>query len=248
MPDDAVTGLLREAVFSFVGTVERVGAATMEQVPIDERTTVIHVDQVLHAPDAFAQLAGNTVTLQPSLASPALEVGDSAAFFANGLAFGDSVALAEVGRLPVADVEPHVSLAAGEGAVSPFAALQSQVESDRLREHVSEAEAVVLARVMKLEKATGPPTREHDPDWWCATLEVVHVEKGDVPEGEVRALYANSLDVRWRDAPKPKAAQNGLWVLHATEGDLREVAPFQILHSADFQPVQHLDSLRDNGS
>ena len=57
-------------------------------------------------------------------------------------------------------------------------------------------------------------------------------------------LFANSTDVRWYRAPKVTASQGGVWSLHATEGDLRSLAPFQILHPEDFQPTQQLDELR----
>ena len=58
-------------------------------------------------------------------------------------------------------------------------------------------------------------------------------------------LYANSLDVRWRDAPKPKASEAGLWLLHRSDGELANVAPFAILHAEDRQPVQSLDAMRE---
>jgi hypothetical protein len=250
MSEDKMTGLLGESAFSFVGTVEHVNAATMEEVPIDEHTAVVHVDQVLHAPDAFAQLAGTSVTLQLAPGSDAVEPDSRWAFFANGVAFGASLVLAEVGRAPVDQVEAGLAQAGGPAAGNPLADLQAQIDSARVREHAASADAVILGRVIALERVLGSPIYEHDPDWWCATLHAVHVERGDVPDDpddKVKVLYANSLDVVWRDAPKPKAAQNGLWLLHATDGDLRELAPFQILHSEDFQPVQELESLRENG-
>jgi hypothetical protein len=245
MSDAGISSLLAQASFSFLGTVEHVGAATMEDVPIDERTAVVHVDQVLHAPDAFAQLAGTSVTLQLQQSADPLAVGDTFVFFANGLAFGASVALEEVGRQKVEDVEPHVGLVAEAGGEPPLAALQRQIEGARIRAHADESDAVVLARVVGLERARGAPHREHDPDWWRATLHITHAEKGDVQDdAEIKALYANSLDVRWREVPKPKASQSGLWFLHATEGELAELAPFQIVHPDDLQPVQNLDLIR----
>jgi hypothetical protein len=38
-----------------------------------------------------------------------------------------------------------------------------------------------------------------------------------------------------------------MWFLHATEGDLREAAPFQILHPEDFQAEQTLERIRGQG-
>jgi hypothetical protein len=247
MSDDAVRTMLEEAPLSFVGTVERLRAATMGDVPIDEHTAIVLVDQVLHAPEAFAQLAGTRITVQltPGEDPPAL--GEQFAFFASGSAFGESLAVDEIGRVPVAQIQPRLATAAATGT-PPFADLQAELEADRLRAHVEEAAAVVVGRVTGLTKVTGPPTREHDPDWWVATIEVHHVEKGRLRAQEIEVLYANSLDVRWRYAPKPKAAQDGMWILHATSGALKRVARFQLEHPEDYQPVQHLEALRTNGS
>ena len=242
--DPAIIELLRRAPFSFVGTIEHLGASTMGTVPIGERTSVVRVDYVLHAPPAFAGLEGHRITLQLAADTDLPAVGDTAAFFAEGLAFGESIAVAEVGRLPVDAVMGHVTQAVEAGEPGAFAALQRQIETDRVHEHADSADAVVVGRVAKLERAFGPVTSEHNPDWWKATLDVYHVEKGNVAPGEVAVLYPNSIDVRWRTAPKPKASQGGLWFLHASEGELRAAAPFVILHPEDFQPTQELDTLR----
>lgn len=242
---DATISLLSEAAFSFVGTVERLPAPTAEGVPADERTAVVRVDRVLQAPPAFSRLAGTSVTLQLLPDAEPSTVGSSFVFFANGLAFGAGIALTEVGRQPVEDVEPHLETMATPGASAAIDALQREVVGARLREHSATADAVVLARVVGLERASGAPVREHDPDWWRATLHVTHVERGDMEDdSDVKVLYANSLDVQWRDSPKPKASQSGLWLLHATEGESTDLAPFHISHPEDLQPVQNLELMR----
>jgi len=76
----------------------------MADIPVDERTLVARVEQVLHAPAAFAALAGALVTIEPTADTPPPEGGSRWTFFAHGVAFGESLALAEVGRLPVEDV------------------------------------------------------------------------------------------------------------------------------------------------
>jgi hypothetical protein len=247
MSADAMAGFLRDSAFSFVGTVQHVQAATMEDLPIDERTVVVHVDQVLHAPDAFTQLAGTTVTIQLAADADPVEEQARWVFFANGLAYAETVALTEVGRANVDDVESTLSMGAGATAENPLLDLHAQVQADRLRSHAGDADAVILGRVIGLERAAGSPISEHAEDWWRATFSVIHVERGDITGDQVQAIYANSLDVRWRDAPKPKASQNGMWLLHATEGDLSQLAPWQLVHAEDFQPVQGLESLRENG-
>jgi hypothetical protein len=215
----------------------------MDAFPADDRTVVVRIDEVLHAPDAFARLAGSTVTLRLADDAPPLKAGAAWSFFANGVAFGESVALQEVGRLASDQVRLQ-TVEADSGDELPLASLQRALDTERLRSHAASAGAVVLGRVVALRRAGGPPLREHDPDWWIATLEIGHVQRGDGIEGDLDVLYPNSIDVRWRDVPKPKAGQDGLWILHATGGDLGSLAPFQILHAEDLQEPQQLEPLR----
>ena len=244
----AIPNLLRQSAFSFLGTIEHLGAATMTDVPVDGRTAIVVVEQVLHAPEAFSQLANTRVTLQLAAKGVALKVGDRAAFFANATAFGDSLALVEVGRVPASEVEPKAGATAAAGGEALVLSFQTQIETARLLAHADAADAIVVGRVAKLEQVAKKGLSEHDPDWWKATLDVDHVEKGDAKPGKLAVLYANSLDVRWRTAPKPKAAQGGLWMLHATAEPLSKLAPFQILHAEDFQAAQSLETLRGTGS
>lgn len=247
MADEQIKELMRQAPLSFVGTVEHLGAATMGDIPVDERTAVVRVDQVLHAPNALAALDGQRVTVQLSADVPPPAVGETHAFFAQGLAFGESIAVTEVGRLPFTDVEPRLTAAAEVGGSRVFGDLESELADEGLRAHAQEADAVVVGDVTALTAVGGHGGSEHDPNWWQATIDVQHVERGDVAQGAIQVLYPNSMDVRWHAAPKPRPGQHGVWMLHATAGDLREAAPFQILHPEDFRPVQSLEALRTNG-
>jgi hypothetical protein len=246
MPDDPVVKLMKEAPISFLGTVERLGAATMSDLPIDQRTAIVRVDQVLHAPAAFAQLGGTQITVQLAEKADPPKQGEQFAFFVTGVAFGDSIAVAEIGRLPAADLQPHLAKAQAMGS-APLAELQAEVEAAALRDHVADASLVVVGRVSKLEEVR---TRqgEHDQHYWKATIDVHHVEKGRLRGDQVEVLYANSLDVRWRDAPKPKAGQEAVWILHDTDRRTRPLGRYVILHPEDVQPVQHLEALRADGS
>lgn len=244
MPDDAIVQLLRRAPFGFVGTVEHLGAATMKDVPIDDHTAVVVVDYVLHAPQPFTALQGQRITVQLARDKAPPAEGESAAFFAQSLAVGDSIAVAEVDRRPLTDVERHLGEAAAFGPDAALSNLRDDVEMAEARDHLATAEAVVVGRVLRLESTQRSTFAEHDPDWWIALIDVHHVEKGDVPLGELPILYSNSIDVRWRNAPKPRASQEGVWMLHATQPPLRDFARFSLLHPNDYQPVDRLDALR----
>jgi hypothetical protein len=245
---DEIKALMAQAPFSFVGTVLHLGAATTTQVPIDDRTAVVSVDHVLHAPDAFKHLDGHQITVQLSATIDPPAVGESAAFFVQGVSFGESIVVAEVGRLPVESVAPHAQAAVDAGKpAGAFEGLAREIQQADLRAHMEGADAVIVGRVVGLEKAHQTVRSEHDPHWWRATIEVDHVERGEVSGPTVQVLYANSLDVRWHRSPKPKAGQSGVWILHKTDAALQDLAPFQMVHPEDMQPTQQLDVVRTTG-
>lgn len=244
--DKEIIGLIAQTPFSFVGTIEQLGAATMN-IPVDDHTAVVLVDHVLHAPDVLKGVGGKRITVQLAPDGAPAKVGDAAAFFTQALAFSDSVAVAEIGRRPVADVEPQMQSAMRNFAASSQS-LEQQVAISNLCQHAEQAEALVLGRVLKLEKAdwTNPVgISEHDPDWWTATILIGHVERGTLQPGEVKVLYANSLDVQWKHVPKPKASQSGLWILHKTEAELASLAPLQLKDDADRQSAEILAAMRE---
>lgn len=246
MSDQGMMDLIRQTPLSFVGTVQYLGSATMD-VPVDDRTAVVYLDQVLHAPEALRRLASQNITVQFDAASDVPAAGTTAAFFGYITALGNSFAVQEVQRLPLSDVEPHLRRAADTGEL-PFADLERRAKIYGMCEHADACDALVLGEVVKLEKARRTEVQghsEHDPDWWVATLAVYHVERGDVKPGEVKVRFANSRDVQWRDSPKAQASQRGLWLLHRSS-ELPDEAPFEILHAVDCQPVQSLDPIRQN--
>lgn len=244
MPDADIVDLMRASAISFIGTVTQLHATSVAELRVDDRTAIVAVEQVLHAPNAFRNLSGSGVTLQLSEGADIPAVGERFAFFANPLIFARTLGLAEVGRLPASEVDPHVAGAAAARAPAPLSGFADQLETERLQEHAASADAVVVGQVLGLAKSGASRHTEHDPDWWQATIEVRHVEKGDVQPGPLPVLYANSQDTHWYDKPKPHAGQRGLWLLHATAGDLRELAPFELADADDYQQVQQLDRLR----
>lgn len=244
MPDQ-IRDLVAKTPLSFVGTVQHLGAATTAAVQIGDHTAVVHVDHVLHAPEAFRNLEGQQVTVQLLDSEPLPAVGESHAFFVEGLVFGESIAVKEVGRLPVETVEPQATAALEAGATAgAFNDILADIKKDELRTHLQSADALVLGRVIGVEKVGPVTTSEHDPDWWRATLQVMHVERGDVSGDRVQFIFANSMDVRWHHTPKVKPSQGGLWVLHRTRKELADLAPYEVVDPKDFQPTQNLEVVR----
>jgi hypothetical protein len=253
VPQPPIKRLLADASLAFAGSVKAVGEGTVSGVAPDERTVVVEVGEVLHGSPGVGIPTGSRVTVQLSPDLPPLGVDDEATFFANGWLYGDSLAVTEVGRAPVEEtVAPTARLAGFESPVSPVQVALAELADEELIAHANEADAAVRGHVIALNHVPQEaPLREHDPDWWVATLEIDLLVRGELPGvddkgGTVPVLYANSLDVSWRDAPKPKAGQGGLWLLHRSPGELAELAPFQLIHPIDLQPSINIDLLREN--
>ena len=215
---------------SFTGTVRSLGQSPEPGVEPNDRTALVQVDQALSAPEDLELASGSSIVVQLQEDRPTLQPGDHVTFFANPLVYGAMLVVQEVDRsdeLPTA--------AALEAAAGP--------EEDAVVEHAEAADAVVRGSVIGLRAAESNPQKEHDPHWWIATLDVDVVARGDVDEGELEVVYANSIDRRWRNWPKPKAGQAGMWILHATEGEPARLARFQLMHTDDLQPSTLLDAL-----
>jgi hypothetical protein len=155
--------------------------------------------------------------------------------------------VSELGRVTAAQTRPLLARADAAGS-APFADLQAEIDTEKLRDHAAEATAVVVGRVTKLEKVSPPVLSEHDKDVWKATIEVTQAAKGRIRPGtEIEALYANSLDVQWHQVPKPKAGQEALFLLHAPDRADRSLGKYELMHPEDLQPCSTSKSLPRTG-
>jgi hypothetical protein len=77
-----VDELAAKAEFIFTGTLQKVKATTMPEVPVSDKTVVVRVDEILQAPGSLRDFAGKEVTVQ--LIKPTeMKPGDLATFFTN---------------------------------------------------------------------------------------------------------------------------------------------------------------------
>ncbi|HEY0521703.1 MAG TPA: hypothetical protein VGC84_19585 [Ilumatobacteraceae bacterium] len=242
MARKSLEDLVRQSSLSFTGTVNNVEAATMSDVPVDKRTVVMRVDAVLHAPPSLRNLVGSQVTVQLAPRSKVLSVDETVTLFTEPVVFGDTLAVREIGRLPANAMASRTMAAAASGTMV-LEDVAKQVADSDLADHARGADAVVVGRVAGLTKADSSTLLEHDPDWWVATVEVSQVVRGKLRRGDLRVLYANSQDVRWRDHPKPRAAQEAAWILHLADPKISKAARYVLADAADVQPVQFIESL-----
>lgn len=234
--------------FVFRGTVTRLKATTMAAVEAADETAVVHVDEVLQAPAAFAGMAGQDVTVR--LRDPkSVSKSDSAMFTTFGLLFGDSVLVQEVEHTAV-----------GRSPAKLAAKVAGQHDDRRraaVSDRVARADLVVKGRVadvrqpktvmLEARSADDAPVSEHDPAWMEAVVSVDETVKGSA-NGETVVLFPSSMDIAWAHVPKLHPGQEGVFMLHAAE-QLPGLTPvagsvLTVPQSLDVQPIEQLDQLK----
>jgi hypothetical protein len=230
--------LAKKAQFVFRGTVRKLKAATMHELPTDDRTAIVTVDEILQAPSAFSVYAGKEITVQLG-GRKKLSPGQEALFFANGWRFGDGVAVRSIDQLPPSKqttTTRGMTLAmAPHGLSTPRPLAAETLASRELERQVEKADLVVTGRVTSVcvadeippasssargfkaaPNAPAQPTRisEHDPLWSEATVDVAGNEKEGVAARTIVVRFPSSRDVRWYKAPKFTPGQEGVFLLH----------------------------------
>jgi hypothetical protein len=219
-----------DATFVFEGTLVRRNASTVASVVPNQLTAVVRVDRVLRVPPELEHLTGQQITVQ--LAAP-LAARSTTAFSTVGWVYGDSLAVIELEREPVADV-------AGVTPEQQFATAWNRDTGSR----VSSASQIVLGQVVGM----GPHPRatrrlsEHDADWWQADVQVDAVLKG-ARARTVPVTFANSQDVMWRFAPKLTPAQQAILVLHQGAEELPDRRSRGILLPNDVHAPDKFDTI-----
>jgi hypothetical protein len=251
--------LAQEARFVFKGTVQKLKAATMREVQVNERTAVVRVDEVIQAPEVLSHYAGQNITVQLAGKKKFIK-GQQAVFYTNGVLFGDSVAVQAIDHHDLEKLPAALAVAGGD-PIKNLAARDIQAR-------FSSADVIVSGRVTSVRvpsdvvaaKAAGAvdptavgPISEHDPDWRIGEIQVDQVHKGSHKAKTAEVRFPNSQDVMWHDAPKFQAGQEGFFILHKSEKEkvaakaapTEDTGEYVALHAVDFQPFDEPGGIRD---
>jgi hypothetical protein len=249
-----------EAKFVFQGTVKKLKAATLKGVPVSDRTVVVRVDRVIHAAEALSDYAGRDITVLLAVGER-VEPGQTLIFYTNGWVFGESVAVQSIGyheattpavaALSSHPDEPVRSLQTREALTQADRAdliVTGRVAAVRLPAGEARARAKAVASGHTSERIS-----EHTPLWQEAVIDVDEVHKGSRAKKQVVVRFPSSTDVRWYQAPKFQAGQEGVFLLHKQQvGGARAKAmaaplraeEYTALHPGDFQPLDQLPQIR----
>jgi len=248
----ARAALVKQSDIIFIGTVTKVGAVAVPEVPASDRTIVVRVDQVLEKPAAVALTPGDSVTVQ-TVRPGSLKAGTQATFYTTGWIFGRGVAVREVGH------EPGRSPVVAAVQQQAVARARLDVNDADLKAHIQKAAMVVAGRVeqvrpAELAAAAARPKRitEHDPNWQEAIIQVQDGIKGAQAGQQVVVRFPGSPDVAWVGTPKFAVGQEGTFLLHidSTTGSPlsmiagRSVPAYTALHRLDVLPKQDAPRIR----
>jgi hypothetical protein len=249
--------------FVFKGTVKKLESATMSGVPVDERTAVVRVDQIIEAPPDLAGYLGQNITVQ-SASRPDVRVGEQMIFHTAGWMFGDSVAVRSLRQESVKSSWAAMLLASHDPG--------ERRAQRQIRERFDAADLVVSGRITAVRlprdlvpqgHRVGAGTRgsitEHEPTWREAILQVDEVLKGVPPSKRLVVRFPASSDVMWYGTPQLHAGQEGYFMLHraaavpfepphaktrkgrARTAGTAEAGSYRLLNPADIQPRNERD-------
>lgn len=229
--------LMDQAPLVFEGTVVRLAASTLAALAATERTIVMRVDTFIRAPEVLRQYAGQEITVELRPRTSADE-NEQAICFAEGLMYGEGLAVRELGWQPVSKTSTAARARLDQTA--------AEEPNRRLKRRVDSADMVVTGRVTSTQpvpRGPNPPISEHYPDWHTATVEVQGVEKGQQAQapGQIQVKYPASDDVAWYRAPKLHEGDQGVFLLHRG-GQVAESGPHaDAVATDDYVVVDPLD-------
>ena len=260
-PTSRSAALAEHARFVFQGTVKNVKATTLKSVPASDRTIVVRVDRVIQSPEALSDYAGHDVTVRLAQGER-VQSGQALIFYTNGWVFGESLAVQSIGHEQATPSNVAAMSAHPEDPVRNLHAAEAMAQASRadliVTGRVSSVRIPVgEARVQARATATGRTTErisEHAPMWQEAVIDVDETHKGRGRPKQVVVRFPSSTDVRWYQAPKFHAGQEGVFLLHKRQVPAAAVktaslaalrpAEYTALHPGDFQPLEQLPQIR----
>src|SRR4030095_7143336 len=136
--------------FVFQGRIKKLKSATMKDLPVDARTVVVTVNQIIEAPRALADYNGRDVTVQLSTRQQ-VRVGQEFIFHTTSWIFGESIAVRSLTEEPVTRSRAAV-LSAAVDPVERRAQRQKRV-------HFDAADLVVSGKVVAVRLPAGATQR-----------------------------------------------------------------------------------------
>jgi len=180
----------------------------MREIPVDDRTVVVRVDEVIRAPEVLSHYAGQNITVLLA-GKKKFKKGQQAVFYTKRIGVWgqcwsvQAVDHHDVGKMPaamaVAGGDPVKNLAAKDiqaRLASADVVVSGRVTSVRVPSDFVAAKSAGLA-----DPTVEGPISEHDPVWRIGEIQVDQVHQGTHKGKTAEVRFPSSQDVMWHDAP-----------------------------------------------
>jgi len=200
------------------------------------------VTRIIKGPPALSGYVNQLITVH-LIDTGGRQANQQSVFFTHGIHYGEGLVVGEVG---VPDTAPAAAtMMAGLTASADTQMTQRLAAAELVVTGVASEPRPFTPRAMAvLAEGEIPRISEHDPDWWSTTITVDSVEKGSPSGNTTEIVFANSHDIAWHLAPKVKAGDRGVWVLHNRDHRGKPVPALAITHPLDFHPMSEAPRLR----
>ena len=225
--------LVSKASFIFRGTVRELHAST-PSIPTEQRTAIVHIDEVIDAAADMPNYNGKDVTVR--LLNPeATPKGSQRIFFTEPYSFGHTTGVNEIGSQP-----------AKERAVlaRDIQAARQRLADATFAKQLASAETVVVATVVEVGEADSDRRREleseHNPLWRPAILSVEKALKGQ-PTTKLTVFFASSNDAMWVRSPKLKRGEKAIFIVRRFDLPYFPPPGPVVIDPADVQDLKQFD-------
>jgi hypothetical protein len=223
------------ATFIFEGTVLGTGQPSVAILEGRPGLAVARFERGLRVNPLLGDLNGRRITVGLQKGSGVRE-GERLIFFANSWVHGEEIAVLSLAQVPADDRAEQEVQEALKGLPQLY-----------LQRRVAGAELIVQGEVEGVKPAElEQPVSEHMATWMIATISVSSVIKGKgEPKSSIEVFFPENTDFRWRDWPKLKRGQRGVFLLHgATRGPL-PLGALTLPDPLDVQPAGSARSIRE---
>src|SRR5712692_6917177 len=98
------TAQAEKPTFVFKGTIKKLKAATLKDVPVNDRTAIVTVDRIIEAPPDLSGYTGQEITVLLS-GRRKVGVGQQMNFHTTSWLYGESIGVRSLGEEPIKDNE-----------------------------------------------------------------------------------------------------------------------------------------------
>lgn len=237
IPNNYVS-LANNSAFIFKGKILLKNTSTLNMKNVDS-VCVVRVDEIIESKKHYINQKGKLITIKSKNIKD-LSVGDERVFFTNGLIWGESLCVLELGSYIIRATYDQTSLK------KQIIDIQENEEQKLIKERYAKAEIALVGKVQKIEAINVNENiiSEHHPYWNKAEVQVIETLKGN-NNSIVYFYYPSSNDRMWANSPKFKVGDSGIWFLNNSDLMETDISGFAIISKKFFFSQELVNKIKN---